>query len=144
MHQFLDPRPQTGIIRPPVTALTAENTDQFASRSSANIVNVPGLVAAFRGSHRSDRLRISVGFNIMSPPMPRSSHGRCGRPDDVRPFDRPPPSSTGFHRRKPAIRSSPLSHRRKNLHGKLLRLKVSDVTATRARAEVRVKARRCH
>ncbi len=25
---FHDPRPQTGIIRPPVTGLTAENTDQ--------------------------------------------------------------------------------------------------------------------
>ena len=30
---FHDPRPQTGIIRPPVTELTAENTDQVWSRS---------------------------------------------------------------------------------------------------------------
>ena len=27
---FHDPRPQTGIIRPPVTGLTAENTDQVS------------------------------------------------------------------------------------------------------------------
>src|SRR5262245_17008182 len=63
---FLDPRPQTGIIRPPVTALTAENTEQV-------VVNIaPGTLLMFPAwlqhavdPNRSDRLRASIGFNIM-------------------------------------------------------------------------------
>jgi uncharacterized protein (TIGR02466 family) len=44
---FHDPRPQTGIIRPSVTELTADNADQV-------VVNV-----------RDGTLRISVSFNMM-------------------------------------------------------------------------------
>ena len=65
---FLDPRPQTAIIHPPVTALTAENTDQV-------VVSITrGTVLIFRAwlqhavdPNRSDCLRVSIGFNLMFP-----------------------------------------------------------------------------
>ena len=63
---FHDPRTQTGIIRPPVTELGAENADQV-------VVHVtPGLLVMFPAwlphsvdPNRSNALRISVSFNVM-------------------------------------------------------------------------------
>lgn len=63
---FHDPRSQTGILRPPVTELTAENTDQVV------VGVVPGTLLLFPawlqhpvGPNRSTAPRISVSFNLM-------------------------------------------------------------------------------
>ncbi len=63
---FHDPRMQTGIIRPPVTELTAYNTDQVV------VQVVPGTLLLFPAwlphsvdRNRSDRERISLSFNLM-------------------------------------------------------------------------------
>jgi hypothetical protein len=57
---FHDPRPQTGIIRPPVTELTADNADQV-------VVNVRDstLLVHSVDANRSVEQRISVSFNMM-------------------------------------------------------------------------------
>ncbi len=41
---FHDPRSQTGIIRPPVTELTAENTDQVVVKVSDGTLRRPAQV----------------------------------------------------------------------------------------------------
>jgi len=65
---FLDPRPQTAIIRPPVTALTAENTDQVVVRiASGTLLIFPAWLQHAVDPNRSDRLRVSIGFNLMFP-----------------------------------------------------------------------------
>jgi uncharacterized protein (TIGR02466 family) len=65
---FLDPRPQTGIIRPPVTALTAENTDQVVVKvKRGTLLIFPAWLQHSVDPNRSNRLRMSVGFNIMFP-----------------------------------------------------------------------------
>ena len=65
---FLDPRPQTGIIHPPVTALTAENTDQVVVRiTSGTLLIFPAWLQHAVDPNRSDRLRVSIGFNLMFP-----------------------------------------------------------------------------
>ena len=63
---FLDPRPQTAIIRPPVTALTAENTEQVVIDVAAGMLLMfPAWLPHSVDPNRSDRLRISLGFNLM-------------------------------------------------------------------------------
>ena len=63
---FLDPRPQTGIIRPPVTALTAENTEQVVVKiTCGTLLMFPAWLQHALDPNRSDRLRVSIGFNIM-------------------------------------------------------------------------------
>jgi uncharacterized protein (TIGR02466 family) len=65
---FLDPRPQTAIIHPPVTALTAENTDQVVVRiTSGTLLIFPAWLQHAVDPNRSDRLRVSIGFNLMFP-----------------------------------------------------------------------------
>jgi uncharacterized protein (TIGR02466 family) len=65
---FLDPRRQTAIIRPPVTQLTAENTEQVVvSVRDGMLLMFPAWLQHSVDPNRSDRARISVGFNIMFP-----------------------------------------------------------------------------
>jgi uncharacterized protein (TIGR02466 family) len=63
---FHDPRPQSGIIRPPVTALTAYNTDQVVVQVEEGMLLVfPSWLSHSVDANASDRLRISVSFNLM-------------------------------------------------------------------------------
>jgi uncharacterized protein (TIGR02466 family) len=63
---FLDPRPQTAIMAPPVTALTAENTEQVVVRiKDGTLLMFPAWLRHAVDPNRSDRTRISLGFNIM-------------------------------------------------------------------------------
>ncbi len=63
---FHDPRPQTGIIRPPVTELTAENTDQVVVKvSDGTLLMVPSWLPHSVDASGSGQTRISVSFNIM-------------------------------------------------------------------------------
>src|SRR5258708_3517287 len=65
---FLDPRPQTAIIRPPITELTAENTEQVVvSVKDGMLLMFPAWLQHSVDRNRSDRARISIGFNIMFP-----------------------------------------------------------------------------
>ena len=63
---FLDPRPQTGIIRPPVTELTSQNTDQVVvTVSDGMLLMFPSYLAHSVAPNESDKLRISISFNVM-------------------------------------------------------------------------------
>ena len=65
---FHDPRPQTGIIRPPVTELTAENTDQVVVEvSDGTLLLFPSWLPHSVDASASDETRISVSFNLMFP-----------------------------------------------------------------------------
>src|SRR5260221_1335208 len=63
---FLDPRPQTAIIRPPITELTTENTEQVVvSVKDGMLLLFPAWLQHSVDPNRSDRARISLGFNII-------------------------------------------------------------------------------
>lgn len=63
---FHDPRPQTGIIRPPVTELTSQNTDQVVVTVSDGVLLMfPSYLAHSVAPNESDKLRISISFNMM-------------------------------------------------------------------------------
>jgi len=63
---FHDPRPQSGIIRPPVTELTAYNTDQVVVRVEDGMLLVfPAWLPHSVDANASERLRISVSVNLM-------------------------------------------------------------------------------
>ncbi len=63
---FHDPRPQTGIIRPPVTELTSQNTDQVVvTVSDGMLLMFPSYLAHSVAPDDSDKLRISISFNMM-------------------------------------------------------------------------------
>ena len=63
---FHDPRSQTGIIRPPVTELTAENTDQVVVKvRNGTILIFPSWLAHSVDANKSNETRISISFNIM-------------------------------------------------------------------------------
>ncbi len=63
---FHDPRPQTGIIRPPVTELTAENTDQVVVKvSDGTLLMFPSWLPHSVDANGSDEIRISISFNFM-------------------------------------------------------------------------------
>jgi uncharacterized protein (TIGR02466 family) len=65
---FHDPRVQTGIIRPPVTELTAENTDQVVVRVQAGaLLMFPAWLPHSVDPNRSELERISISFNLMFP-----------------------------------------------------------------------------
>ena len=65
---FHDPRPQTGIIRPPATELTAENTDQVVVKvGDGTLLMFPSWLPHSVDASGSDETRISVSFNIMFP-----------------------------------------------------------------------------
>jgi uncharacterized protein (TIGR02466 family) len=63
---FLDPRPQTGIVRPPVTELTAENTEEVVLKvRDGMLLMFPAWLQHGVDQNRSDGLRVSLGFNVM-------------------------------------------------------------------------------
>lgn len=63
---FHDPRNQTGIIRPPVVELTAENTDQVVVRvKNGTLLVFPSWLRHSVDANTSEEERISISFNIM-------------------------------------------------------------------------------
>jgi uncharacterized protein (TIGR02466 family) len=63
---FHDPRVQTSIIRPPVTELTAQNTDQVVVRvRNGTLLVFPSYLQHSVDPNRSEKERISLSFNIM-------------------------------------------------------------------------------
>jgi uncharacterized protein (TIGR02466 family) len=63
---FHDPRPQTAVVRPPVTELTAYNTDQVVVRVEEGALLVfPSWLVHSVDPNRSERVRISASFNVM-------------------------------------------------------------------------------
>src|SRR5262249_10108038 len=63
---FLDPRPQTAIVRPPVTELTAESTEQVLVTGRGGVLLVvPAWLQHAVDLNRSDHSRVSLGFNVM-------------------------------------------------------------------------------
>jgi uncharacterized protein (TIGR02466 family) len=65
---FHDPRPQSGILRPPVSALTAYNTDLVVVKAEIGTLLVfPAWLPHSVDENRSSARRISVSFNVMFP-----------------------------------------------------------------------------
>lgn len=63
---FHDPRNQTAIIRPPVAALTAENTDQVVvSVKNGTLLLFPAYLLHSVAANASAEERVSISFNIM-------------------------------------------------------------------------------
>jgi uncharacterized protein (TIGR02466 family) len=63
---FHDPRSQTGIIRPPVVALTGENTDQVVVRvNDGTLLIFPSFLRHSVAANASQEERISISFNVM-------------------------------------------------------------------------------
>jgi uncharacterized protein (TIGR02466 family) len=63
---FHDPRPQAGVIRPPVTELTAYNTDQvIVTVAVGTLLVFPAWLPHSVDSNASAAERISVSFNVM-------------------------------------------------------------------------------
>ena len=63
---FHDPRPQIGIMRPPVQALTAENADQVVVKvRDGTLLMFPAWLLHSVDENRSGHMRISVAFNLM-------------------------------------------------------------------------------
>lgn len=63
---FHDPRAQTGIIRPPVTELTADNADQVVVNvRDGTLLLFPAWLVHSVDANRSAEQRISVSFNMM-------------------------------------------------------------------------------
>ena len=63
---FHDPRTQAGIIRPPVTELTAENTDQVVVRvKNGTLLLFPAYLQHSVDANASEEQRISISFNVM-------------------------------------------------------------------------------
>lgn len=63
---FHDPRPQTAIIRPPVTALTAYNTDQtVVAVNDGTLLVFPAWLPHSVSPNTSGQRRVSISFNMM-------------------------------------------------------------------------------
>ena len=63
---FHDPRNQAGVIRPPVMALTAENTDQVVVKvTNGTLLLFPAYLEHSVDANTSDEERVSISFNIM-------------------------------------------------------------------------------
>jgi uncharacterized protein (TIGR02466 family) len=63
---FHDPRAHTGIIRPPVTALTDVNTDQVVLRvHDGTLLVFPSWLEHSVDANAGERERISISFNLM-------------------------------------------------------------------------------
>ena len=63
---FHDPRSQSGIIRPPVIELTAENTDQVGVKvKDGTLLIFPSYLQHSVDANASDEERVSISFNIM-------------------------------------------------------------------------------
>jgi uncharacterized protein (TIGR02466 family) len=63
---FHDPRRQTGVIRPPVVELTAENTDQVVVKvRNGTLLMFPSFLEHSVDANTSEEERVSVSFNVM-------------------------------------------------------------------------------
>jgi len=63
---FHDPRPQTAVIRPPVTGLTADNADQVTVQvKDGTLLLFPAWLEHSVDPNRSAQTRVSVSFNVM-------------------------------------------------------------------------------
>jgi uncharacterized protein (TIGR02466 family) len=63
---FHDPRPQTSIIRPPVTELTSQNTDQVVVKvNNGTLLMFPAYLSHSVSRNESGQSRISISFNLM-------------------------------------------------------------------------------
>ncbi len=63
---FHDPRSQTEIIKPAVTELIAENTDQVVVKvRNGTILIFPSWLKHSVDANGSDKTRISISFNVM-------------------------------------------------------------------------------
>jgi uncharacterized protein (TIGR02466 family) len=63
---FHDPRSQAGVIRPPVTELTAANTDQVVVRvANGTLLVFPSYLQHSVDANGSGEARLSVSFNLM-------------------------------------------------------------------------------
>jgi uncharacterized protein (TIGR02466 family) len=63
---FHDPRLQTGIIRPPVVALTAEKTDPVVVNvKKGTLLLFPAYLQHSVDTNQSEQERVSISFNIM-------------------------------------------------------------------------------
>jgi len=63
---FHDPRNQTGIIRPPVVELTADNTDQVVVKvKNGALLIFPAYLQHSVDANTSEKERISISFNLM-------------------------------------------------------------------------------
>lgn len=63
---FHDPRAQSRIVRPPVAALTADNTDQVVVRvKDGTLLLFPAWLQHSVDENRSAEERISISFNVM-------------------------------------------------------------------------------
>jgi uncharacterized protein (TIGR02466 family) len=63
---FHDPRAQAAVIRPPVTELTAANTDQVVVRvTNGMLLMFPAYLQHSVDANASETERISVSFNVM-------------------------------------------------------------------------------
>jgi uncharacterized protein (TIGR02466 family) len=70
---FHDPRNQTSIIRPPVTQLTAENTDQVVVKvANGALLMFPSYLEHSVDPTESAEERISISFNIMFSSYPQN------------------------------------------------------------------------
>ncbi len=63
---FDDPRSQAGVIRPPVTELTAANTDQVVVQvANGTLLVFPAYLRHSVDANASREARVSVSFNLM-------------------------------------------------------------------------------
>jgi uncharacterized protein (TIGR02466 family) len=63
---FHDPRSQTGVIRPPVMGLTANNTDQVVVKvRNGTLLVFPAYLQHSVDANASEGERVSISFNIM-------------------------------------------------------------------------------
>ncbi len=73
---FHDPRNQTGVIRPPVTELTAENTDQVVVKvTDGTLLVFPAWLPHSADANLGVGERISISFNIMYSSFTESMSG---------------------------------------------------------------------
>lgn len=65
---FHDPRSQTGVLRPPVTALTAANSDQVVVQvKDGTLLVFPSYLYHSVDANASGEARASLSFNLMFP-----------------------------------------------------------------------------
>ena len=76
---FHDPRSQTGILRPTVVELTAENTDQVVVRvKNGTLLIFPSFLLHSVDANRSEEKGSASASTSCFPPSPKISANRCG------------------------------------------------------------------